>query len=883
MTKILTMSVNIHNTKHMEKIPPHIRYVPNYFDSSLWNNVVVNVYNKHVKTLKGKLEPNATVTVPLCLQHNVSQIEKAIMNKIITCKLHNKFLSDLFRHNSDKNIDFVLNRILCRKKKNVTCVHCITFKNCFLISLKYDHDEIINVYAYIDDNITFTIMYDNIVCNIKGNICNITYLDNINSVTTIDFNTCEYMCDSVPNDFIKIKFNDCTNMTEIFKIDEHHISLKKSKGYVLQAYVFGSIKNIINGKFFNIWYSRDKYLIRQCTFCKYKGVHIVGIDKKYIALTFYKTKQQVDTSRHTLYDACINSSKYYTFYTSHSMKYFDPDDIYRNLLRSYAKHICVKPKTTVTGIIIRDIYYDKTKRLFNHVDHLDNITVCQTSSGCNAVSTMILFKHNVTFLHVEYRASDVDRLLDMYKQIHFRSFFPDRYEDDMSSEEFIEYMTTINISCKTKLFSSCIANGKVHIISEPYTFYSEHHIGDPHVVSYEVLPSNTMSHDDAKNHIMKSHDKIWSTSIDTKNTNGYYILECAPNNTICFAESHNSHKTYFKHDANAFIVRIIFINDRNGQTLSTSDISEYYDMYTERLEEYLKGIDDDHIYIVSSDICIVKDKSNKNIAHVHNIKNIVNKNTFMITFDQNMLNDKTKFGTLDINKTLGLKPEWFYKMNMYMIGTDLLMQNPTTFIIVCGFGDILNWLTGCFTKSTTVTHTTTENGLNSTVNVNGEDVYNKQNGLLVKNVLRIGTIEDFPRIVWKVLKLKGSTLYCIAKLELDDDTMYIRPFNDKNWNGHLYLGKCRCNRATVLEIQEYSFTSEVVIPNGIGISYLCDLDKSIEYYAGKIIIPDAFDNNPSEECTNGIHVFEQRHYIQSLTGDEEVKPIDIIKSIVHMV
>jgi hypothetical protein len=300
-------------------------------------------------------------------------------------------------------------------------------------------------------------------------------------------------------------------------------------------------------------------------------------------------------------------------------------------------------------------------------------------------------------------------------------------------------------------------------------------------------------------------------------------------------------------------------------------------------EDTTFSIDEYNIGYITENFVFVKkyDRSNGDFVTIHDLRKLDEKGKK--EFDKmqscHILNKNTELGKFDFVKETGLQKEYIYHMNLYMIHDDLVMQDINNFIIVCGFGNFVNWVGGLFKSTNTVNHKSSNSGANSRVTHNGKEVFKKENNVIVANKMKIGKIEDFPRTVWKVAHIKGTKTFCIIKMVLPEDTVFVRPYSANNWNGQLYMGKSRCDKAVVASIQEYSFAHEVELPECTEAesSHANECAK-LTYRIGELVFPDKFDSS-NEECSNGIHVFEERHHIVSLTGDEEVRPLSIIKKI----
>lgn len=313
----------------------------------------------------------------------------------------------------------------------------------------------------------------------------------------------------------------------------------------------------------------------------------------------------------------------------------------------------------------------------------------------------------------------------------------------------------------------------------------------------------------------------------------------------------------------------------------------------ETTDDNIYSIDEYNIGYITENLVFVKnyDKRSKELVTIHDLSKLDAKKRKEFDIQQSyfVLTSETELGKFNFVKETGLQKEFIYHMNVYMTCDDLMLQDANNFVIVCGFGNVSNWVSGFFKSSKTVKHTSSNGGNTSKVVYGNEEVFNKENGVVICNKMRIGKVTNFPQIVWKVAHIKDTSIfhkigltndtYCIIKLYLPEDTIFVRPYNTENWNGQLYMGKSRCNKAVVLAIQEYSFEKEIDLPVGTkAISSHADKCDKLTYKVGQLVLPDQFDES-NEECSYGIHVFEERHHIVSLTGDEEVKPTEIIRKI----
>ena len=96
-------------------------------------------------------------------------------------------------------------------------------------------------------------------------------------------------------------------------------------------------------------------------------------------------------------------------------------------------------------------------------------------------------------------------------------------------------------------------------------------------------------------------------------------------------------------------------------------------------------------------------------------------------------------------------------------------------------------------------------------------------------------------IGWKKARIKGIRVECIVKLEISEDAMR------SSATGR----KCRCSKATVLEVQDLDGTVlEQVAVSG--------RDENFHYVPGSVVSVSDFDENRWNECSTGIHFYITR-------------------------
>ena len=96
-------------------------------------------------------------------------------------------------------------------------------------------------------------------------------------------------------------------------------------------------------------------------------------------------------------------------------------------------------------------------------------------------------------------------------------------------------------------------------------------------------------------------------------------------------------------------------------------------------------------------------------------------------------------------------------------------------------------------------------------------------------------------IGWKKARIKGSCVECIVKLEISEDAMR------SSATGR----KCRCSKATVLEVQDLE--GKVLEKSAVS-----DRDSNFQYIPGTVVSVPDFDENRWNECSTGIHFYITR-------------------------
>ena len=130
----------------------------------------------------------------------------------------------------------------------------------------------------------------------------------------------------------------------------------------------------------------------------------------------------------------------------------------------------------------------------------------------------------------------------------------------------------------------------------------------------------------------------------------------------------------------------------------------------------------------------------------------------------------------------------------------------------------------------------------SRANLSGADLFGVSYIEKAKNLFYpIACPESGSFIGWKKARIKGSRGECIVKLEIVEDAMR------SSATGR----KCRCSKATVLEVQ--GINGDVLEQAAVS-----DRDSDFQYIPGTVVSVPDFDENRWSECSAGIHFYITR-------------------------
>ena len=140
-----------------------------------------------------------------------------------------------------------------------------------------------------------------------------------------------------------------------------------------------------------------------------------------------------------------------------------------------------------------------------------------------------------------------------------------------------------------------------------------------------------------------------------------------------------------------------------------------------------------------------------------------------------------------------------------------------------------------------------------------ELIYNKEGGQVLIDKINTKSIKNEIQIVWKVAKSETGEKR-IIKLGITTDAKIVKPISADFFHTR---GKERCDKAFVMDIQYPTEEEKSVVPNElVAYSYLYDTNSELfQYRVGSEVIPDSFDENENESCTNGIHFYRDRYTI----------------------
>ena len=130
----------------------------------------------------------------------------------------------------------------------------------------------------------------------------------------------------------------------------------------------------------------------------------------------------------------------------------------------------------------------------------------------------------------------------------------------------------------------------------------------------------------------------------------------------------------------------------------------------------------------------------------------------------------------------------------------------------------------------------------SGANLSGADLYGANYIEKAKNLFYpIACPGTGAFIGWKKARLKDNREECIVKLEIAEDAMR------SSATGR----KCRCSKATVLEVQDLE-------GNVLEQAAVSDRDSNFQYIPGTVVSVPDFNENRWSECSTGIHFYITR-------------------------
>ena len=84
--------------EYIDEIPRGVKYVPNYFDSLMWDKIVTYSKCEPIKILKSQLSPYVVKSCPIQQYQNIIHIARHMIKNIVTCKtIPLKFVLNIFK------------------------------------------------------------------------------------------------------------------------------------------------------------------------------------------------------------------------------------------------------------------------------------------------------------------------------------------------------------------------------------------------------------------------------------------------------------------------------------------------------------------------------------------------------------------------------------------------------------------------------------------------------------------------------------------------------------------------------------------------------------------------------------------------------------------
>ena len=302
----------------------------------------------------------------------------------------------------------------------------------------------------------------------------------------------------------------------------------------------------------------------------------------------------------------------------------------------------------------------------------------------------------------------------------------------------------------------------------------------------------------------------------------------------------NSHNVLFVLGDN-----IIILNKTNNNIIMFSPTINYFESHDSTLLFKL-FIKDNNSMVVNTVMNIPNDKIQRMSYNINSIGDVTT------TYYYEKYENNVKILSYTLQKTNGDIEEKMIKNNLYIDHS----YNKDT--------DTSKLISQCMMNDTTGLHyrgkyeeTKSKGTTKKTLTKDDTIIYNKENNVVIVDMINNMTIKEDIIIGWKVAK-SATNEKRIIKLAIPIDAKKIKPIDKE----YFYTkGKERCNKAIVMDIQLPFEDNEIsLVPTEMSAySYIFNENaERFEYTVGKEVVPDMFDENENESCTNGIHFYRDR-------------------------
>ena len=328
-----------------------------------------------------------------------------------------------------------------------------------------------------------------------------------------------------------------------------------------------------------------------------------------------------------------------------------------------------------------------------------------------------------------------------------------------------------------------------------------------------------------------------------------YIIPNSFQNNIILGDSDNNIMIITSNYMIIIINNIIYITFTNFNCMIMNSSKINYIKYNNSTLMWKEFIKDNKILLNS---IITNDIKNQYTTYKLDSKN----NLRTIYYHKN-INSNSKILYNSLEKSNGNIKEYYIKNKLYVTRSYNHKTTKDVIISQCMINDFNSGL-----RYRGVYNETKINNeiVKKTLVQDDQIIYNKENNKILVDKINNFQLKKDITIGWKVAKSSNGELRLI-KLAIGLDAKTVKPI-DKEF--FITKGKERCDKAIVMDIQLAYVEEEIsVVPDEMtAYSFIyTENSNNFEYKIGQLVIPDIFDDNVNESCTNGIHYYQNRQSV----------------------